>query len=222
VFENQKEALDLLKQFRSARFKVFDNYQAALDFSQESAATVESSPGVGTRFQTAFGLVESPKNKSDNLSGKSDVVSAIGQTGNDSSKAKLESSFETVGKQFPSLKENLLTRFRRAIESGNMAYVSECVDNNPKYLINSCEIPVILFAGNRYNAVHCACKTNQVSVLRYILDHIADESYVNRLFEDRNTFTSSARCHHLLDFYLNTPDKIVSIFYYFISLTTDN
>lgn len=191
MFENQKEALDLLKQFRSARFKVFDNYDAALEFAQDYAIECEPAPD-------------------------SNVVSQSTKTETDSQKSKpLEASFESVGKQFPSLKENLLTRFRRAIESGNMSFVVECVESNPKYLISSCETPVILFAGNRYNAVHCACKANQVDILRYVLDKISDEQYVNRMFEDRNPYTATARCVHLLDFYLNTPDKIVHLLFNF-------
>ena len=35
VFESQKDALQLLKKYKNSRFKVFDNYEDAFNFSME-------------------------------------------------------------------------------------------------------------------------------------------------------------------------------------------
>lgn len=193
--------MQVLKEHRTGRFKVCDNYEEAVEFSRtnlnrKSTAETNSNKSVSS----------DASKENFNSNNSKNVASPLSST----SKNKGDQSIESVGKQFPSLKENLLTQFRRAIESGKLEFVQECVENNPKYLISSCEIPVILFAGNRFNAVHSACRKNKADILRYLLSRISDEQYVNRLFEDRNEFTSRARTEHLLDFYLNTPDKIVS------------
>ena len=174
IFDNAKDALALVKKFKNARFKVFQNYEAALHFSQESGLLQE--------------LLSSPVQDSEN-----------------------KFNGESVDASFPSIKEQDLAKLRKVIETGNEILVTNFVETNPKYLITTCETPAILFVAARYNAVHVCCKTNQSQILQFLLNKIADKSYINRLFNDCNDFTITNRRNHLFDLYLNTPDKVVSV-----------
>ena len=92
---------------------------------------------------------------------------------------------------------------------------------NPRYLINSCETPVILMEGPRYNAVHIAVKSNKSNVLKLILNLLKDKNYMKTLFHLDDNNQIQDRIEHIVDLYLNTPDKVVrllilfSIYFYF-------
>eukprot|EP00794_Sanderia_malayensis_P003429 gene3429-3922_t len=102
-----------------------------------------------------------------------------------------------------------LTIFRRKVELGNLDSVKLAIYNNPKYLVSSEELPVILQVSSRYNAMHVAVKKNQLEICKMIVDILDDDVFwksmkfsngnEGRLFEARKT--------RMLDYYVNCPDK---------------
>lgn len=103
-----------------------------------------------------------------------------------------------------------LAKLRRTIESGNLQEVEEIISDNPRYLISSGDGPVILMEGPRYNAIHVAAKFNKHEIMKYILNTIDDASFVRKMYPLDEDFINEERRRHLLDLYLNTPDKVVS------------
>jgi len=109
-----------------------------------------------------------------------------------------------------------LAKLRKTIEKGDYETVEQLIWSNPRYLVSSGETPVILMAGSRYNACHIAAKESKAKILELILKTVSDRNFMKLLFPyDQNDVTDS-RIEFLLDLYLNTPDKGVSIYSNFI------
>ena len=69
--------------------------------------------------------------------------------------------------QFPSLKTQDLSKFRKLIESGDVSGFSQAVWSNPRYLINCYgDAPEILQPGCRYNALHCAVRARKLEICK--------------------------------------------------------
>ena len=69
--------------------------------------------------------------------------------------------------QFPSLKTQHLSKFRKLIESGDVLGFSQAVWSNPRYLINCYgDAPEILQPGCRYNALHCAVRARKLEICK--------------------------------------------------------
>ena len=104
-----------------------------------------------------------------------------------------------------------LAKFRKMIQSNELDSIQTLI-TNPRYLINSCEIPVLLMEGPRYNAFHIACKSNRFEVLKLLLDLLKNKEYLKTLFHLDDDVAIQDRIVHIVDLYLNTPDKGVSCF----------
>ncbi|KAK8732353.1 hypothetical protein OTU49_007048, partial [Cherax quadricarinatus] len=100
-----------------------------------------------------------------------------------------------------------LVKFRKAIEKGDMVYFSQCIDENPRYLVSSGDTPAILQEGFRYNALHVACRTNKPKFVEKVLATVAQAEFFQKLYPDDALESSERRSTYLLDLYLNTPDK---------------
>ena len=69
--------------------------------------------------------------------------------------------------QFPSLKTQDLSRFRRVVEGGDVSEFLRTVWGNPRYLINCySDTPEILQSGFHYNALHCAVRAGQLEICK--------------------------------------------------------
>lgn len=99
-----------------------------------------------------------------------------------------------------------LAKFRKMIQSNELDSIQTLI-TNPRYLINSCETPVLLMEGPRYNAFHIACKSNRFNVLKLIIDLLKNKEYMKTLFNLDDNIAIQNRIEHILDLYLNTPDK---------------
>ncbi|RWS11063.1 ankyrin repeat and LEM domain-containing protein 2-like isoform X1 [Dinothrombium tinctorium] len=102
-----------------------------------------------------------------------------------------------------------LAELRKQIEFGNSEFVFEKITSNPRFLVSSGDAPVILMEGPRYNAFHCCCKSNQPSILNLILNTIKQPSFMRQMYPNDDELTTKSRIDHILDLYLNTPDKIL-------------
>ena len=109
----------------------------------------------------------------------------------------------------PSLSTPALSKFRKLIESGNIEEFRECVWSNPRYLVSVGDAPELLQPGTRYNALHVAVRNNRVELCREILTIIESTEFWTKLYSDDNKEARNKRKRHIVDLYLNMPDKIV-------------
>ncbi|XP_071540750.1 ankyrin repeat and LEM domain-containing protein 2 homolog [Panulirus ornatus] len=100
-----------------------------------------------------------------------------------------------------------LVKFRRSIEKGDMEFFTQCIDENPRYLVSSGDTPAILQEGFRYNALHVACRTSRPKFAAKVLATVAQAEFFHKLYPDDTLECSERRSAFLLDLYLNTPDK---------------
>lgn len=175
VFESQKEALPLLKKYKNSRFKVFNNYDDAFNFSLEYSFKEDKSFMVSNEDEESFYSPYVPK-------------------------------FESFSDQFKAPANTSLATFRKLIQSDEIKKIEDLLEN-PRYLISSSENPVLLMEGPRYNAFHIACKANKFNVLKLIMDKLKDEHYMTTLFYLDDSEAIQRRIEHIVDLYLNTPDK---------------
>ena len=117
-----------------------------------------------------------------------------------------QNQLKTVPKA-PSFQE--LMKYRRGIEENDLTAVQVCL-SNPRYLISSSDIPVVLQEGARLNAVHICVKYNKLEMLNFILNTLRSNEFLKQIYQDATEEQLEFRKHHLLDLYLNTPEKVVS------------
>ena len=60
------------------------------------------------------------------------------------------------------------------------------------------------------NAVHVAIKSNRLKILKMIFTSLQSEEYLQLVYTNAEDGEIAFRRKHLLDLYLNTPEKIVS------------
>ena len=111
--------------------------------------------------------------------------------------------------KWPSFQE--LMKFRRSIEEDDLQFVKQCL-SNPKYLISSSDMPVILQEGTRLNAIHVAVKYNKLNMCRHLMQTIQSNEFLCLMYPNSPEDLINFRKKHLMDLYLNTPEKIVSMF----------
>lgn len=99
-------------------------------------------------------------------------------------------------------------KFRKFIEDGDMYNFQKCI-NNPKYLINSKDFPVVVHEGMRSNALHAAIKSDRLSMCQFIMDRVTSiETYVD-MYPETPVKDLEFRKEHIEKLFLNTPEKIV-------------
>ncbi|XP_066152674.1 ankyrin repeat and LEM domain-containing protein 2 homolog isoform X2 [Euwallacea fornicatus] len=171
VFDDKESVLKLAKKHKKARFKSFQFYHEAVDFSINGC--------------------EIPLVDGGDLEKKDVVPTSVGEKA---------SPFRTPRPQD-------LTDFRNKIETGNLNYVKEIIDLNPRYLVSSGDTPSILQEGARLNAIHVAAKMKNADICEYILQTISNPEFIKKLYGDDSQRNAEQRCKMLLDLYLNTPNK---------------
>lgn len=112
----------------------------------------------------------------------------------------------------PSFQE--IIKFRQHIEKFKTDEIEACLDR-PRYLVSANDIPVILQEGSRMNAVHIATKCNRVKVLKMIFSTLQSREFLQLAYFNAADDHLEFRKNHLLDLYLNTPEKIVGTFFTF-------
>ena len=113
-------------------------------------------------------------------------------------------------------KHGEITHFRKVIETGELDEVSKLIYGNPRYLITSADTPVILQEGCHYNSMHIAARAGQKDICKLIINTLHDDNFWRLLYPfnekaANNQQQNKRRKGHLLDLFLNTPDKGVSI-----------
>merc|ERR1711962_1668206 len=175
-----------MKGYKGARFKVFDSKLAAEKFSMS-------------------------KNNPSSEKAHHAPVQTVPHTGpavSASASAPAEGAKEVKVLKVPSFHDTI--KFRQHIEraSNGLEEVEQCLAN-PRYLISSCDIPVILQEGSRMNAVHIAIKSNRIKIVKMIFNNLQSEEYLRLVYTNAEDAEINFRRKHLLDLYLNTPEKIL-------------
>ncbi|XP_066258044.1 ankyrin repeat and LEM domain-containing protein 2 isoform X3 [Euwallacea similis] len=171
VFDDKESVLKLAKKHKKSRFKSFQFYHEAVDFSINGC--------------------EMPIVDGSDIEKKDIVPVSVGEKA---------SPFRTPRPQD-------LTDFRNKIETGNLNYVKEIIDLNPRYLVSSGDTPSILQEGARLNAIHVAAKIKNADICEYILQTVSNPEFIKKLYGDDSQRNAEQRCKMLLDLYLNTPNK---------------
>ncbi|RNA15256.1 ankyrin repeat and LEM domain-containing 2, partial [Brachionus plicatilis] len=78
---------------------------------------------------------------------------------------------------------------------------------NPRFLITAGDAPVIYQEGFRYNALHVCAKEDRAAFCQIILNLLSSHSFLQKMYPNDTIEQSKARSHHILDLYLNTPEK---------------
>ena len=110
---------------------------------------------------------------------------------------------------YPSVSTVALNKFRKLIEDGKIEEFRECVRNNPRYLVTAGDAPELLKPGTRYNALHVAARNNKLEFCIEILNTIESMDFWTKLYPDDSQESRNTRKKHIVDLYLNMPDKIV-------------
>ena len=112
---------------------------------------------------------------------------------------------------YPSLSTVALNKFRKLIEDGKIEEFKENVWNNPRYLVSAGDAPELLKPGTRYNALHVAARSNKPDICREIITIVQSMEFWTKLYPDDSLEARLKRMRHVVDLYLNMPDKIVSV-----------
>ena len=100
-------------------------------------------------------------------------------------------------------------KFRKAIEASpsDLDYMRECVAANPRYLVSGADSPVILHQGSRHNALHVAAKLGREEAARLVLAWVQGGGLMARMYPEEDSAVSEKRTQHLTDLYINMHDK---------------
>lgn len=118
------------------------------------------------------------------------------------------SAQEEIEPTYSTPKPAQLAQLRRKIESGDYEAVEETIWSNPRCLISPSDSIVNLMAGPRYNACHIAAKANKAEIMALLLDTMSNLNFVGKLYRGESEDNLQDRVNHLLDSYLNTPDRL--------------
>jgi len=168
MYTDKAEVMKVLKEFKTARFKLFKTSEEAVQFSRSSTPT--------TSLITELSTISSPK--------------------------------PSESCTFRSLTPQEEVKLRKAIEANpsNLEYVTQCVEANPRYLVTASDTPTILQAGQRHNALHVCARHGREEAGQLILNYVMGD-LLARMYPGEGTVQNNRRRDHLVDMYLNMPDK---------------
>ncbi|XP_056152518.1 ankyrin repeat and LEM domain-containing protein 2 [Lampris incognitus] len=185
VYTDKKEALQVVKMMKGARFKAFSNREDAEKFAK-GICDYYPSPNKSAPCVSPVrpGLVICK-----------DVMEV------DTINRERANSFKSPRTQ------DLTAKLRKAVEKGDDAAFIELVGSNPRYLIGSGDNPTIVQEGCRYNVMHVAAKENQAGIAQLLLDTLENPEFMRLMYPDDQEAMLQKRIHYIVDLYLNTPDK---------------
>ncbi|XP_046717765.1 ankyrin repeat and LEM domain-containing protein 2 isoform X1 [Silurus meridionalis] len=182
VFTDKQKALKAVMAMKGARFKGFYNRKDAENFAK--------------------GLYDGSVTSSKNLADKLCLTSTEKSAGLETLNLEKANEFRSPRVQ------DLTTKLRKAVETGDEEAFNELVWGNPRYLIGSGDNQTIVQEGCRYNVLHVAAKENQARMARLILETLQNPEFMRLMYPDDQEDMLWQRIHYIVDLYLNTPDKV--------------
>ncbi|XP_076003713.1 ankyrin repeat and LEM domain-containing protein 2 [Genypterus blacodes] len=185
VYADKKEALQVVKRIKGARFKPFSNREDAEKFAK---GTCDYFPSPNKSAPCA-----SPVKPGLNISKDNMEVDTINR--------ERANSFKSPRTQ------DLTAKLRKAVEKGDETAFRELIWSNPRYLIGSGDNPTVVQEGCRYNVMHVAAKENQAAIAQLLLDTLENPEFMRLMYPDDQDVMLQKRIRYIVDLYLNTPDK---------------
>ncbi|XP_056448017.1 ankyrin repeat and LEM domain-containing protein 2 [Gadus chalcogrammus] len=179
VYTDKKDALQVVKMIKGARFKAFPSREDAEKFAKGMCDYFPS-----PSKSTSCGPVMAKDNTE---------VDAINR--------ERANSFKSPRTQ------DLTAKLRKSVEKGDESTFNDLIWSNPRYLIGSGDNPTIVQEGCRYNVMHVAAKENQAGMAQLLLDTLEDPKFMRLMYPDDQEHMLQRRIRYIVDLYLNTPDK---------------
>ena len=153
----------------------------------------------GTRFKVFKSQAEAEEYSASH-------VPAVPESSSDPS--LLSSPKPSEKSEFKSLKSQQEVQFRKAIEKSpsDLEFLSSCIEENARYLVTPSDTPTILHQGPRHNALHVAAKHGKEEAARLVLSQVTG-GLMSRMYPAECPVQNQVRRDHLVDLYLNMPDK---------------
>jgi ankyrin repeat protein len=192
IFINKETAMKHLKQDIDIRFKVCKTFSEAYAFSYESEIELGRAPTIEQVLSTL-----SPSNSEVSL--KSVGICRTNSTNSDVEKLP-----------FSAPKKAEINHFRSLVENDSFEQFYDIVMSNPRYLISAGDSPVVVQEAFRYNILHACAKSNRPKICEQILKLLNSPRFMQKLYKNDTIDQSKARSSHLLDLYLNMPEKGLS------------
>ncbi|KAI0979670.1 hypothetical protein GJ496_011243 [Pomphorhynchus laevis] len=123
---------------------------------------------------------------------------------------KMSKSIDIPKCQFSSPSQVLINKFASALKENDLNSVNALIEENPCYLINDLDAPVIMKISTRHYASHMCAQFNCSDVLKVILNTIVDPEFIRKIHPKDTDEQIHMCCNRLLDLYLNSPDKILN------------
>ncbi len=179
VVDSKSDALALVKAVKGSRFKRCDNEQEAKKFVEEE---------------------EEGEDASRENNGQTNGIAGAAEA---ASKAAPPSE----GCSFPSLTPQQMKLLKDAISVRDEAKICKMVEENPRYLVTTSDTPAIMHSGTRSNAMHVAAASQSLKMVALMLSKIQDPGLLERMYPNEAAESRARRLEHLLDLYLNMPNK---------------
>lgn len=200
IFTDKFRALNMLKRYRTGRLREFPSRQQAENYVKYGTSTIKPPKRIArTKLARKSVQIATPAGCDQSRSvpsGASRVLLSAAGGGNIANH-----TLRTPTKQE-------FIQFRKFIETGNHEEFKRAVWMHPRLLISSGDTPTILKDISRYNAMHICAHLNQVRIAELILKVISDRKFTRLIAGSKtNAEICATISGHLLDYYLNTPDK---------------
>lgn len=205
IFINQENAMKLCKQDPdNRRFKVFRNFLEAYAFSYEIEIESGQAPSIAQvqanlnasnsipikdNVQTVFSSIDSPMPNGNNI------------------KIVIQSPADVEKLLFSAPKKPEINQLRLFIETNKFEIVRDKIISNPRFLISAGDAPVIYQEAFRYNCLHVCAKENRHEICQLILNLLSNPAFIQKLYRNDASDDGRNRIHHLLDLYINMPEK---------------
>jgi len=191
IFIHQENAIKVVKKDpTNRRFKSFKSFHEAYTFSYE----FESSENIPSRSAVKASI--------------DPCVQKVTQRENSVQTANLDA--EKL--PFSAPKKPEINQLRAFIEKNDIESFRAKIIANPRFLVSAGDTPILCQESFRYNCLHVCAKENRPEICDFLLKTLNSTAYIQKLYRTDSLEQSKIRCEHLLDLYLNMPEKGVNLF----------
>jgi hypothetical protein len=178
IFINKNNAMKVCKQQPgNRRFNIFKSFEEAYAFSYQKEINTDDVPKPILIQQTL------------------NIQKAVEKKGG------------TEKLPFPSVSKLQVNKLKTLIETNKIDEFKEFIISNPRLLISDGDSPVVVQQAFHYNCLHICAKSNRPEICDFILSTLSQVAFLKRLYISDSIDQINERKHHLIDLYLNMPDK---------------
>lgn len=211
IFEDKRDALNMMKNRKDARMRSFLSRSEAVQFSMYGINA--QNPPLSNQQKMQSKKPELVKHPEDPIPRPS-IMQFLGGPSNGIAKqpstengSPISNASNSDRPNYRGPKSQELVQFRKLIEQGKYEQVSDMVWKNPRYLIGSGDTPSLLKESCRYNALHVAALARNARMCELLLDTIGDPMFIQLLYGQTNAHHCEETSNILQDLYLNMPER---------------